>query len=79
MSLDKESRSRDYLYGRLLAVADVAEASTYTKRRAVQLMPNAFSRRFQIILIRRGMLYIRVCDLILTEWAEVEAFAMNVR
>ena len=31
MSLDKESRSRDYLYGRLLAVADVAEASTYTK------------------------------------------------
>lgn len=31
MSLDKESHSRDYLYGRLLAVADVAEASTYTK------------------------------------------------
>lgn len=31
MSLDKESRSRDYLYGRLLAVADVAETSTYTK------------------------------------------------
>lgn len=31
MSLDKESHSRDYLYGRLLAVADVAEASTYDK------------------------------------------------
>lgn len=29
MSLDKESRSRDYLYGRLLAVADYAEGSTY--------------------------------------------------
>lgn len=31
MSLDKESHSRDYLYGRLLAVADVAEASTYDR------------------------------------------------
>ncbi len=31
MALDKESHSRDYLYGRLLAVADVAEASTYSK------------------------------------------------
>ena len=29
MALDKECHSRDYLYGRLLAVADVAEASTY--------------------------------------------------
>lgn len=29
MALDKECYSRDYLYGRLLAVADVAEDSTY--------------------------------------------------
>lgn len=31
MSLDKESCSRDYLYGRLLAIADAAESSTYAK------------------------------------------------
>lgn len=29
MSLEKECRDRDYLYGRLLAVADYAEGSTY--------------------------------------------------
>lgn len=31
MALDTECRSRDYIYGRLLAVADAAEASTYEK------------------------------------------------
>lgn len=31
MALDTESRSRDYLYGRLLAAADRAEESTYEK------------------------------------------------
>ena len=31
MALDHECTSRDYLFGRLLAVADVAEASTYGK------------------------------------------------
>ena len=29
MSLEKECCDRDYLYGRLLAVADYAEGSTY--------------------------------------------------
>lgn len=32
MSLDAECRSRDYLYGRLLALADAAEESTYDKQ-----------------------------------------------
>lgn len=31
MALDKECRNRDYLFGRLLAVAEVAERSTYDK------------------------------------------------
>lgn len=31
MALDKECTSRDYLYGRLLAVADKSESSTYKK------------------------------------------------
>jgi CRISPR-associated protein Csd1 len=31
MALDTERRSRSYLYGRLLAVADRAESSTYDK------------------------------------------------
>lgn len=31
MSLDKNCTNRSYLYGRLLAIADVAEASTYSK------------------------------------------------
>ncbi|MGN0700186.1 MAG: type I-C CRISPR-associated protein Cas8c/Csd1, partial [Oscillospiraceae bacterium] len=31
MALDTECRSRDYLYGRLLAVADAAEESTYDR------------------------------------------------
>ena len=31
MALDKECTSRDYLYGRLLAVAEKAERSTYRK------------------------------------------------
>lgn len=34
MALDTECRSRDYLYGRLLAVADAAEESTYDKETA---------------------------------------------
>lgn len=31
VALDKQCKNRDYLYGRLLAVAEAAEASTYTK------------------------------------------------
>ena len=31
MALDYSCRQRDYLYGRLLAIAEVAEASTYEK------------------------------------------------
>lgn len=34
MALDHDCRDRDYLYGRLLAVADAAEARTYTKEDA---------------------------------------------
>ena len=34
MPLDTEYRSRDYLYGRLLAVADAAEESTYDRESA---------------------------------------------
>lgn len=49
MALDKESTSRDYLFGRLLAVADAAEASTYDKdnRRTTNARRyfNAFANR----------------------------------
>ena len=34
MGLDYDCKDRDYLYGRLLAVADAAEAGTYTKEEA---------------------------------------------
>lgn len=49
MALDKESTSRDYLFGRLLAVADAAEASTYdaSNRRTTNARRyfNAFANR----------------------------------
>lgn len=45
MALDKTCKERDYLYGRLLAIAEVAEKSTYDKSDEVR-MTNA-SRYFE--------------------------------
>ncbi|MBP3923233.1 MAG: type I-C CRISPR-associated protein Cas8c/Csd1 [Ruminiclostridium sp.] len=49
MALDKECRNRDYLFGRLLAVAEAAERSTYAKEedRITNAMRffNAFANR----------------------------------
>ncbi len=49
MGLDKNNRSRDYLYGRLLAVADALESSTYSSedRRTTNAkrLFNAFANR----------------------------------
>lgn len=49
MNIDKESTSRDNLFGRLLAVADAAEVSTYdaSNRRTTNARGyfNAFANR----------------------------------
>ena len=58
MALDTQYNSRSYLYGRLLAIADVAEASTYTEedkyrvtnaKRYMESFSNKPYRTWQII------------------------------